>query len=234
MLGSIKYDCERGKRMRRAAVMWTGGKDCSLALHEARLSGLDVTDLVTFAPPTPVFRAHPLEFIGRQAAAMELRHRTVEVRPPLKAAYTQALRALRGEGIEVLVTGDIAEVEGHPSWIRQVSRDAGLDVLTPLWGRERRALLADLLGRGFQAIFSLVKRPWLTREWVGRAFDRQAVDDLVSLAPRTGLDLCGENGEYHSLVLDGPTFRRGLRIAAFDVCEKDEMIYMDIRDILHG
>ena len=217
--------------MKRTAVMWTGGKDCSLALHEARQSGLKIEVLVTVAPPSPVFLAHPLPFLKRQAMAMGLRHRTVEIRPPLEAGYAQAIRALRQEGIEVLVTGDIAEVDGHPNWIREVSRGAELAVLTPLWGRDRRRLLADLLGCGFKAVFSLVKKPWFTRRWVGRAIDRQAVDELESLAPRTGLDLCGENGEYHSLVLDGPTFKRGLRIAAFDVRERDEIMYMDVREI---
>jgi len=217
--------------MKLAAALWTGGKDCSLALYEAHQSGVQVVELVTLAPPLPVFLAHPIPFLKRQAEAMGLRHRTVEIRPPLEAGYAQAMRVLRGEGIEVLVTGDIAEVDGHPNWIREMSRGAGLDVLTPLWGRDRRGLLSDLLGCGFKAVFSLVKKPWFTRQWVGRAIDRQAVEELEGIARRTKLDLCGENGEYHSLVLDGPTFKRGIRIAAFDTREQDEMMYMDVSEI---
>jgi diphthine-ammonia ligase len=213
--------------MKLGAALWTGGKDCSLALYEARRSGVQVGELVTLAPPLPVFLAHPIPFLTRQAAAMGVRHRTVEIRPPLEAGYTQAMRMLRAEGIEVLVTGDIAEVDGHPNWIRQTSRGAGLEVLTPLWGRDRRTLLSDFLGCGFKAVFSLVKKPWFTRQWVGRAIDGRAVKELGDIARDTGLDLCGENGEYHSLILDGPTFKRGLRIAAFDTCERDEMMYMD-------
>ncbi len=76
----------------------------------------------------------------------------------------------------------------------------------------------------------LVKKPWFTQGWIGRAIDRQAVDELASLVP--SLDLCGENGEYHSLVLDGPTFEKALRIAAFDVRERDGMMYMDVREIV--
>ena len=217
--------------MKLAAALWTGGKDCSLALYEAHQSGVQVVELVTLAPPLPVFLAHPIPFLKRQAEAMGLRHRTVEIRPPLEAGYAQAMRVLRGEGIEVLVTGDIAEVDGHPNWIREMSRGAGLDVLTPLWGRDRRGLLSDLLGCGFKTVFSLVKKPWFTRQWVGRAIDPQAVEELEGIARRTGLDLCGENGEYHSLVLDGPTFKRGIRIAAFDTREQDEMMYMDVSEI---
>lgn len=223
---------QAGDDMKLAAAMWTGGKDCSLALYEAHQSGVHVAELVTAAPPSPVFLAHPIPFLKRQAEAMGLRHRTVEIRPPLAAGYAQAMRVLRGEGIKVLVTGDIAEVDGHPNWIREMSRGAGIDVLTPLWGRDRRGLLSDFLGYGFKAVFSLVKKPWFTRQWVGRAIDRQAVEELGGIARRTGLDLCGENGEYHSLVLDGPTFKRGLRVAAFDTCDRDEMMYMDAFEIV--
>ncbi len=211
----------------RAAVLWTGGKDCALALHEARRSGLPVEELVTFAPPSPVFLAHPLPFLKRQAAAMGLRHRVVTIRPPAEDGYTQAVKALQSEGIRTLVTGDIAEVGGRPNWMREVSRGTGLEVLTPLWGRDRRGLLSDLLDGGFKAVFSLVKKPWFTREWVGRAIDRRAVEELASLVPCP--DLSGENGEYHTLVLDGPIFKNALSLAAFEVGEKDGMMYMEIK-----
>ena len=211
------------------AAMWTGGKDCSLALYESRKSGLKVKELITFAPSSPIFLAHPLPFLKQQAAAMGLRHRTITIRPPIETGYIRAIRALRREGIRTLVTGDIAEVGGRPNWMREVSQGTGLDVQTPLWGRDRRDILSDFLDNGFKAIFSLVKNPWFNQEWVGRTLDRQAVNELASLAP--GLDICGENGEYHSLVLDGPTFKKTVRIVAFDVIQRDEMFYIDIRKI---
>ena len=211
----------------RAAALWTGGKDCSLALHEARESGLAIEELVTFAPPSPVFLAHPLPFLKRQAEAMGLRHRTVTIEAPSQAGYTRAVKALRREGIGTLVTGDIAEVDGRPNWMREVSRGTGLEVLTPLWGRDRRAVLSDLQDAGFKAVFSLVKKPWFTKAWVGRVIDRRAVEELASLVPSP--DLCGENGEYHTLVLDGPLFKEAIRLAAFDVGEKDGMMYMEIK-----
>lgn len=212
--------------MTRAAALWTGGKDCSLALLEARAAGLDVSELVTFAPPAPVFLAHPLPFLARQAEALGLRHRTFEIRPDTAAGYALALGTLRREGIAALVTGDIAEVAGHPNWVREVSRNTGLEVHTPLWGRDRRALLSDLLASGLKAVFSLVKRPWFTHSWVGRALDERAVAELEAITAEPRLDLCGENGEYHSLVLDGPPFREGLLLAPFKVAERDGMMYM--------
>ncbi|MDE2038552.1 MAG: hypothetical protein KGO96_03435 [Elusimicrobia bacterium] len=214
----------------RGAALWTGGKDCSLALHEARKSGLEVEELITFAPPSPVFLAHPIPFLKRQAAAMGLPYRTITISSPPDSNYARALQALRREGIKTLVTGDISEVDGHPNWIREASRGTGLEVLTPLWGRSRRRLMTDLLDSGFTAVFSLVKRPWFTRQWVGRAIDRQAVEELASLQPTP--DLCGENGEYHSLALNGPIFKNALGIAAFDVRERAGMMYMKIEEVV--
>jgi len=211
----------------RAAALWTGGKDCSLALHMARMSGVSIEELVTFAPPSPVFLAHPLPFLKRQAAALGLRHRVITIRGPAEAGYARAVRALRREGIGTLVTGDIAEVGGRPNWMREVSRGTGLMVLTPLWGRDRRAVLSDLLDAGFKAAFSLVKKPWFTRAWVGRVIDRRTAAELTSLVPSP--DLCGENGEYHTMVLDGPIFKKELRLPAFDVGERDGMMYMEIK-----
>lgn len=158
---------------------------------------------------------------------MGLRHRVVTIEAPSEAGYAQAIKVLRREGIETLVTGDIAEVGGRPNWMQAVSQDSGVEVLMPLWGRDRRGVLTDFLACGFEAVFSLVKKPWFTREWVGRAINRRAVDELAALDPAP--DLCGENGEYHSLVLDGPIFGKALQIAAFDVGERDEMMYMEIK-----
>lgn len=210
--------------------MWTGGKDCAQALYKARQSGLQVGELITFVPPSPVFLAHSLLFLAKQAEAMGLNHRTVTIRPPLEAGYARAILALRREGIGTLVTGDIAEVGGRPNWLREVSRGTGVEIHQPLWGCARRRVLGDFLGAGFKAVFSLVKKPWFTREWAGRPLDGRAMAQIAALVPAP--DLCGENGEYHTLVLGGPVFKKTLRIAAFNVAERDGMMYMNIRKIV--
>lgn len=210
----------------RAAALWTGGKDCALALLESRRAGLDISELVTFAPPSPRFLAHPLPFMARQAEALGLPHRVMTVAGDAREGYAAAVAALRREGFTTLVTGDIAEVEGRPNWMRAVCRGTGVEVATPLWGRKRDELLARLLDSGVEAVFSLVKRPWFTRAWVGRPIDARAVADLTALEPAP--DPCGENGEYHSLVLAAPGFRRPLRLGPFSVAESGDMMYLEL------
>jgi diphthine-ammonia ligase len=215
--------------MQSSAVLWTGGKDCSLALYEARRDGYEVDCLVTFAPLNPKFLAHPPGFIKMQAQALLLPHYIVSLSEPFEKSYEDALCKLRNEmGINTVITGDIAEVGGSPNWIRERSRPVGMNVHTPLWGCDRLALLQQQLATGFQVIFSCVNTRWLEAGWVGRELDDAAIADLRCVRDRTGLDLCGEEGEYHTLVTDGPSFTRPIRIRSHSKRTQDFLAYMEI------
>ena len=177
-----------------------------MALHAVRRRAA-VVCLATFVPESGSFRAHPLAMMSRQAAAMGLRHARSVVRPPYRDGYRRALERLRSRfSLDAVVTGDIDRVEGRPNWIREIAEPLGLRVFTPLWGEDRRSLLERHWRAGFRAVISYVNAP-LGEEWVGRELDRAAVRDLSRIR---GVDLCGENGEYHTMVIDGPGFRRAL------------------------
>lgn len=212
-----------------AAVLWTGGKDSALALHEARRNGCHVRCLVTFAPPDAEFLAHPIDLMKLQAEALGLPHFLWPVEPPFAGGYEAGLRWLRETmGIGTVVTGDIAEVGGSPNWIRERSRPVGMNVLTPLWGRDRLTLLQQLQAAGFTVLFSCVKTRWLTTDWAGRTLDNRAIEELRSVRNQNGLDLCGEEGEYHTLVTDAPDFTRAVRIERSEICEKQSLAYLKI------
>ena len=115
----------------RAAVLWTGGKDSALALHEAQIAGCSVRCLVTFAPPQPAFLAHPLSIMALQAQALALPHLVWPVREPFADDYEAGVRWLKEtRGIDTVITGDIAEVAGHPNWIRERATRLGMDGMT--------------------------------------------------------------------------------------------------------
>ena len=81
-----------------------------------------------------------------------------------------------------------------------------------LWGCDRFELLNRLLSCKFRAIFSCVKKPWFTDEWLGKELNKDSLDKLGMINAKTGLDISGEQGEYHTLVLDGPPFRKSISI----------------------
>ena len=217
--------------MEDVAILWTGGKESSMALYEANQNGYRVSCLVTFAPPEPGFLAHPLGIMKLQAQALALPHTILPISAPFEKSYETSLRSLRdATGISSVVTGDIAEVDGYPNWIRERCLPIGIGVHTPLWNRDRNVLLRQLLDRGFKARFSCVDTYWLDEDWIGRELDDQAIAELRIIRERTGLDICGEAGEYHTLVTDGPQFTRRVNIRSYSRRVADSLAYMEIHE----
>lgn len=215
-----------------AVVLWTGGKDSCLALHEALAAGCHVSGLVTFAPPEPQFLAHPVAVMRQQARALGLPHRLLPVEPPHRESYERHIRTLREqEGVDLLITGDIAEVGGSPNWIRRCAEPAGMPVWTPLWGRNRKAVLDDLLAQRFRVRFSCVKTRWLAAGWLGRELDARAIEELQAERARSGLDLCGEEGEYHTLVTDAPRFRQRLQFHNCAIRHAEQLAHWHISEV---
>lgn len=211
-----------------AVVLWTGGKDSALALYLAVKRGIVVKELVTFAPPEAEFLAHPLSVMTLQAVALGFKHRILNIEAPYDEGYRKQMEVLKGEGIDTLITGDIDQVAGQPNFIRTCAEPLGLQVLTPLWKKGRWDLMGAILAAGFQVIFSCVKPVGLTPEWVGRRIDRSALEELAQLHTDTGLDICGEQGEYHTLVLDGPGFNRRLELSGTEVFNRGDLAYLKI------
>ncbi|KDO23041.1 hypothetical protein SPRG_11888 [Saprolegnia parasitica CBS 223.65] len=182
-----------------------------MALYEAKAGGHDVALLVTFAPENPSFRAHPIPLMEAQAAAIGLRHIFLTIRPPdYNGSYEAALRRLQNDhGIECLVTGDIDFIGTSTSnYMTDRCAAVGMAILTPLWQRPREALMHLVLERDFHVVFSCVKEASFrdAAAWLGRRITREALRDLCALHASDGVDVCGENGEYHTMVLHAPYF----------------------------
>lgn len=213
--------------MSRVIVLWSGGKDAMQALCHAREAGHQVLALATFAPPSPRFLAHPLSQVRRQAAALGLPHLLVTIEAPFDLGYERALTKLKEEWqLDGVVTGDIDSVAGAPNWIRERCHPLDLTVHTPLWQHSREALLADLLARGIVAHLSCVDTNVLTPEWVGRVLDKGALAELQQLATTQGFDACGEQGEYHTMVTDGPGFAAPLVLGRWQVARQEPLAYL--------
>lgn len=220
------------KHPRNAVVLWTGGKDSCLALFEAIQQGFHIVSLVTFAPKHAQFLAHPLHFIKYQAEAMRLPHAVVEISEPMREGYASAIELLKHQyALGYLITGDIDEVDGHPNWIKECSAASDVEVIMPLWGRDRKELLEKLIANNFVPLFSCVRQPWLTPDWLAKELNQPALEQLRRINELSGMDICGERGEYHTLVVDGPLFRERLSIDVSTKRAKDAMFYLDIEKV---
>ena len=193
------------------AVMWSGGKDSALALWRARQGGLDVRWLVTAydgVTDRVRFHATPIASIARQAEAARASLVSVPTAwESFDASLAAAFAGLAREGCTGIVFGDIHLADVR-AWYEERTRRAGLEHVEPIWGEPPADLLAEFVAIGGRAMLTCVETAKLDPSWLGRTIDEGFVRDIA----RTGVDPCGENGEFHSFAYAGPFFTRPLRV----------------------
>ena len=186
--------------------MWSGGKDSYLALTRARRQGLSVATLVNIydqASGRVRFHATRPELIAAQAFALGLRlHQHAAPAAGYEETFQRALAQLAASGHRGVVFGNIHLADVR-AWFETRVVAAGLEHVEPLWLESPTALLAEFVDGGAQALVTCVELAKLPGAWLGRAVDEGFVIDIARVP---GVDPCGERGEYHSFVYDGPLF----------------------------
>lgn len=187
------------------ALLTGSGKDATLALLRAREEGIHVTcalALVDVGDRRVRFHGTHAELVGQQARALGLDPRIVPVAPDgFDVALTEALAGLVAEEVEGVVLGNVHLADVR-AWYEERTRAAGLQHLEPLWGEDPTALVREVVDRGVRATVVCVETARADRRWLGRPFDAALLEAILD----SGVDPCGERGEYHTFVHDGPGF----------------------------
>ena len=207
--------------MMKAAVLWTGGKDSALALQVS--SNLyDIRRLICFVPAdNRQFYAHPTQLMALQAQKIGIPIEFMPIAEPYKLSYRRQIEKIRDHGIEVLITGDISTISGMPNWIDEVA--AGLArVEKPLWELDRHAILDILVSNKFEVICSLSYKKYFQSTITGRYLDSSLISELKQLP----IDPCGEQGEYHTWVLDAPFFKAPVQLEGTQIVDTPEYCYL--------
>ena len=207
--------------MTKAAVLWTGGKDSVLALHVS-LNSYDIKRLICFVPAdNRQFYAHPTQLMTLQAQQIGIPIEFMPISEPYKLSYREQIEKIRDARIEVLITGDISTVGGMPNWIDEVA--AGLvGVEKPLWELDRGAILSTLSSNKFEVICSLSYKKHFQTTITGRYLDSQLISELKQLP----IDPCGEQGEYHTWVLNAPFFKEPVQLEGIRIVDAPEYCYL--------
>lgn len=192
----------------KSVVLWTGGKDCALAMLKAQQLGYEIVELITFAPKNPDFKAHPIHIINKQIELIGLPHQFVEIESPFDKSYEIAIQGLIDQGVECLITGDIDLVNLNPNWIDERCAKLSIEVFKPLWQVDREIILCDLLKNGFQVILSAVDSEFFDKDDIGLEIS----NELMPVLKSKGIDICGENGEYHTIVTSAPFFKSKMHL----------------------
>ena len=140
-----------------------------------------------------------------------------------EANFIDAVRELRAEGISAGVFGDI-DLEGHREWVTRVCSTVEIEPVIPLWQEERRELLNEFISLGFRALIVSVKDAALDHSFLGRYLDDETVEELE----KVGVDICGEEGEYHTFVTDGPEFSRPVLFDTIGIKNHDGYSFLEI------
>lgn len=194
---------------------WSGGKDSCYAFYKAIQLGYKPSVLLNvmneFGDRS---RSHgiPKEVLQAQAKALNLPiHFFNSTWTDYEAKYIKSLKKLVQEyPITHSVFGDI-DIESHRSWEEKVSKAANLEAILPLWQGNRKQLVLDMIDVGLEAIIVSCNMT-LGPEFLGRTIDFSIINEFETL----GVDACGENGEFHTLVVNAPFFKNRVAVEIKD------------------
>jgi len=208
--------------------MSSGGKDGTLAMDRARRSGLDIRYLANiYEGSTGRVRFHGVrhELIARQAEALGLELVSAHTTPDaFEPVFLRTLQALKQRGCDGVVFGNIHLADVR-AWYEERVLAAGLDHVEPLWGDTPIELIHEVVERGYRALLVAVDLKQNAAPFLGRELD---ADLLTEIGITEDLDACGERGEFHTYVFDGPTFKKPIPFTKGPTVEIDGHRFVDL------
>ena len=204
----------------RSAVLYSGGKDSTMALYHA-LQESEVEFLVSVISDNPESHMYHVPNIHLTALLAEavgiplIESRTAGVEEEEVEDLAGTLKTLRERGVEAVYSGALY-CEYQKSRIDSICRRLGLRSVAPLWHRDPLDYMEEIVDLGFRVMVTAVAAEGLDESWLGRIVDRKMIDELADLSERYGINPAFEGGEAESLVLDGPIFKKRLEILEYE------------------
>ncbi len=213
----------------KVVAAWSGGKDSCFAYYKAVKEGLEVISLLTFMHSEEFSNFHgiPVDLLFAQADALGLPLVKRVTKPNMyEQQFKETLLEFKAKGVEGLVTGDIYEVAMHEKgWLERVCKEVGLIPIRPLWQGDTKEIFNDYITAGFKSTVVRTNLSVLSEEWLGRELDKQFFNDILKLR---NVDPCGEGGEYHTIVTDGPNFKSYIKLVETQTSTSDGYGHLDI------
>jgi uncharacterized protein (TIGR00290 family) len=218
------------KKNMNVAVAWSGGKDSCLACYKAIKAGHNVFSLFIMMADENKSNFHLISssLLDFQSNALGFPIIKQITSPDMyETNFKKVLFELKNKGVEGLVSGDVYDITLHEKgWLDRICREVGLTPVKPLWHLDTKQILTEFINEGFKAIVVRVKSAVLGLEWLGREINQKFFKDLLELGT---IDPCGENGEFHSFVTDGPIFRNKIKITESEKTTKNGYGWLKIK-----
>ena len=216
--------------MTKAFVSWSGGKDCCLAAYKAIQQGIELNcllNMTTNDSGRSCSHGMAAKWIRLQSEALEipvLQYPTTH--DNYAEVFTSALLELVKQGVTTGVFGDI-DFNPHREWIEKICAPAGINPLLPLWLGDHNKIVNEFIGLGFEAKVVATRADLMGEEWLGKTIDSEFIKDVAQF--NKDITPCGEAGEFHTLVVDGPFFKKRLEILEAGTARRGEHWFWDIK-----
>jgi len=202
----------------KLGILFSGGKDSTFAMHIMEKQNYEISCLISLRSANPdsyMFHTPNIDMTRMQAEAIGLPLIEQETKgekenelADLKAALILAKKEHRIDGV---VTGALYS-NYQRERIESIADSLGLKIFSPLWHMDQEMEMRNIIDAGFKIILSSVAAEGLNKTWLGRELGHKDVDKLVALNKKIGLNIAGEGGEFESLVVDGPMFKKKIQI----------------------
>lgn len=200
-----------------ACVLFSGGKDSTMALYYALKEGEDVKYLLSMKSRNDesyMFHVPNIHVTDLLAEALDIQIMSVEtdgIKEEELKDLKQAFENLKKLGVECIYTGALYS-QYQKSRIEKLGSEVGLKIISPYWHVDELEYMREIVSLGFKIIISGVAAWGLDESWLGRIIDDEAIDELVVLNEKYYVDIAFEGGEAETLAVDGPIFKKRLKI----------------------
>ncbi|MFZ2258554.1 MAG: diphthine--ammonia ligase [Clostridiaceae bacterium] len=209
------------------ALSYSGGKDSVLAFFRAIGLGHEPVALVTTYNETRQnshFHKIPFSLLQQAADSLRVPLRLIKTQGDQYAKDFEAcLSDLKDQGVELCVFGDI-DLEEHFTWCNDRCVNVGIKSLFPLRYGDRRGLVEEFIEADFKSIITVVDTNRMNSAYLGQILSHTVIDRLAD----DGVDVCGENGEYHSFVFDGPIFTSPVQFSQGEITTDDHYAFLPL------
>ena len=208
--------------MKKFIVSYSCGKDSTLALYRMIKAGFQPSGLLVTMNSKEGrswFHGISADLLQRYSDSLGIPLIPIYIKEgeDYGKSFQEALSEAKNIGIDVCVFGDI-DIEDHRKWCTDRCSAVGLEALFPLWQENRETLVHEFIDNGFKAMIKVVDLDVLPLKFLGKTLTKEVVDSVKNC----GADPCGENGEYHTFVFDGPIFKKPISFKVGDKAIKHE------------
>ncbi|MDU2491415.1 MAG: diphthine--ammonia ligase [Clostridium celatum] len=216
--------------MKKFIMSYSCGKDSTLALYRMIKNGnTPVALLVTVNKEEnrSWFHGIPENLIQEVSKSLDIPLILVETKGnDYESKFTEALiKAKDTLGIDSCVFGDI-DLEPHREWCTARCNEVEIEASFPLWQENREELVYEFIDSGFKTVIKNVKLECMGEDFLGKILTREVVKDIKE----TGSDACGENGEYHTFVYDGPIFKYPIKFQHLNIIKNETHGFLDVKE----